>query len=71
MYIIKHRLVAMDKKKAEVFNKIFVSVFTSVCSIHSPQVGGSEGGNWRSDAHPAASKNQVCNCLRNLNIHKS
>jgi len=32
---------------------------------------GLEAGNWESKATPAVSKDQVRNCLRNLNICKS
>lgn len=66
----KGRLVKKDKEKTEILN-IFASAFTSWCSTHSPQAGGSEGGNWLSSAHSAVSRDQVCDHLRKLNIHKS
>ena len=31
----------------------------------------SESGKWRSDASPTEGEDQVCNHLRNLNVHKS
>lgn len=49
----------------------FASVFTSNCSTNSPQADGSEGGNSRSTDSLTVSRNQVHNCLRKLNIHKS
>jgi len=65
------RLVTVNKEKAEGFNNFFASVFTSDCSTHSPQVDGSEGGHGGSDARTTVSEYQVCNRLRNLNVHKT
>ena len=47
------------------------SAFTSSCSTHSPQAGGSEGRNWLSNAHSPVSRDHICDHLRILNIHKS
>lgn len=61
----------MDEEAAKVLSKFFASVFTSDCSTHSPQVDGSEGGHGGSDARTTVSEYQVCNRLRNLNVHKT
>ena len=65
------RLVATDKEKAEVLKDVFDSVFTSNCSMHSPQADDSEGGNWGIDVSPAVSKGLVHDHQRSLNIRRS
>ena len=66
------RLVTADREKAEILNNFFfASVFPDNCSPHSPQTFGLIGGNWGSSIPPTVSKDQVCDHLRNLNIHKS
>ncbi|KAK4831151.1 hypothetical protein QYF61_015454 [Mycteria americana] len=41
------------------------------CSPHPSQVNGQHVGHWGGKAPPTGSKGQVCDHLRNLNIHKS
>ena len=65
------RLITMDKEKAELLNDIFVSVFTSDCSSHSPKWNESEGGDWGSIVPPTVGKFKIQDCLRNLNISGS
>ena len=64
------RLVTTDKEKAEVFH-FFASAFPDNCSPHSPQIFGLVGGNWGSNMSSTVSEDQVCDHLRNLNIHRS
>ena len=66
----KARLVTTDKEKAGVLN-FFASVFPDNCSPHSPHTFGLVGGNRGSNVPPTVSEDQVCDHLRNLNIHKS
>jgi len=63
------RLATMNKEKAEVFNNIFASVFTTDCSSHTPRVDRSKDGDWWKNVPTSVSKDVVCNKLRNLNIH--
>jgi len=65
------RLATMNKEKAEVFNNIFASVFTTDCSSHTPRVDRSKDGDWWKNVPTSVRKDVVCNTLRNLNIHKS
>lgn len=44
---------------------------STLVTIHSLQVNSLEDGTWQSNIPPAVSKYQVCNCLRNLNTHRS
>ena len=60
-----------DKEKAEVLSTSCVLVFTGHCSPHTPGVDGLEGGDRVRNVPPTVSKDQVCDLLRNLNIHKS
>ena len=64
------RLVTTDKKKAEVL-KFFASVFPDKCLPHSPQTFGLLGGDRGSSVPPLINEDQVCDHLRNLNIHRS
>jgi len=64
------RLVATDEK-AEVLNNCFASVFTGNLSSHTSQVEGPQDEDWGSKVPPTVREDQVCDHLRNLNIHKS
>lgn len=66
------RLVTAYKEKAEILTTtICTLVFPGNCSPHSPQIFGLVGGNQGSNVPPTVSKDQVCDHLKNLNIHKS
>lgn len=40
-------------------------------SSHCPQMFGLVEGDWGSNIPPTVSKDQVCDCLRNMNILKA
>jgi len=65
------RLVAMDKEKAEVLDNAFALVFTSSFFSCITQANKLKHENWDSNVPPALSEDQVCDHLKNLNIHKS
>ena len=65
------KLVTTDKEKAESLNNFLALVFSNNCLSHSPQMISLEEGDWGSNAPPVVSKDQVCDHLRNPNIHKS
>ena len=68
---LKLALVTTDKEKAESLNNFLALVFSNNCLSHSPQMISLEEGDWGSNAPPVVSKDQVCDHLRNPNIHKS
>ena len=49
----------------------FASVFTVSLSSHTCRVDGPQGRDWGSKVPPTVREDQVCDHLRNLNIHKS
>jgi len=57
------KLVTIDEEKG--------SLFTGNLSSHTSQVNGLQGGDWRSKVPPTLREDQVCDHLRNLNLHKS
>jgi len=63
-------LLSTDEGKAEV-HSYFASVFTGSLSPHTSQVDGPQAGDQRGKAPPTVREDQVCDCLRNLNVHKS
>lgn len=64
------RLGTMDNEKA--YHYFFsASVFTRNSSTHRPREYGLESGQWTSAVAPAVREDQVCDCLKNLNICKS
>ncbi|PKU31533.1 rna-directed dna polymerase from mobile element jockey-like [Limosa lapponica baueri] len=64
-------LVTMYKKKAEVFNSFFASVFTGNLSYHNSQVDGLQSRDWGSRVPPTVREDQVQDHLRILNKQKS
>ena len=64
------RLVTTDREKDEELNTSFASVLSDNCSPHSPQTSGLAGGDFGSYIL-TVSKDQICEHMRNLNIHKS
>jgi len=65
------KLVTTDKKKAEVLNNFFASVFTGNLSSHTSRVDALQDRDWGSKAPPTLREDQVHDHLRNLNVHKS
>jgi len=61
-------LVSTDKK-AEVLNNPFASVFTGNLSPCPSPADGLQDGDQRGKTPPTVSKDQVCDQLRNLNMH--
>ena len=64
------KLVTTDKGKAVVLNDFFASLFTGNLSSHTSEVDGPQDRDWGSKVPPTVREDQVCNHLRNLNIHK-
>ncbi|KAK4827894.1 hypothetical protein QYF61_022317 [Mycteria americana] len=64
------KLVTMDEEKAEVLSNFFASVFTGNLSSHTSGVDVPQDRDWGSKVLPAVREDQVCDHLRNLNIHK-
>ncbi|KAK4824510.1 hypothetical protein QYF61_015908 [Mycteria americana] len=65
-------LASTDEEKAEVLNNFFASVFSGNCSPHPSRVNGQHVGDQGvPKAPPTVREDQVCDHLRNLNIHKS
>ena len=65
------KLVTMDMEKAEILCNIFASVFTGSLSPHTSQVDHPQDGDRGSQIPPTVREDQVCDHLRNLNVHKS
>ena len=61
----------MDKKKTEVLNNVFASVFTDNLSSHTSRVDGPKDGTWRIKVPPTVRADEAWEHLRNLNIQKS
>ena len=64
-------LVSTEEEKAEVLNNFSASVFTGNISSHTSRADGLQDGDLWSKVPPTVRKDQVCNHLKNLNIHKS
>ena len=65
------KLVTTDQEKAEVLNHFFASVFTGNLSSHTSRVDALQDRDWGSKVPPTVREAQVCDHLKNLNIHKS
>jgi len=63
--------VSTDEEKTEVLNNFFATLFTGNLSPHPSQVDGLQDGDRGGKAPPTVREDQVCDHLRNLNIHKS
>lgn len=68
---ITGKQVTTDEEKAGGFNNFFSSVFTSNLSSHTSPVDGLQDRDQRAEVPPTASKDQLCDHLRKLNIGKS
>ena len=64
-------LVSTGEEKDEVLNNILASIFTAYLSPCPSQVDGLHDGVQRDKGLPTVTKDQVCDHLRNVNIHNS
>jgi len=58
-------------EKANVFNDIFASVFTSKCSNHTAKVAEGKGRDWENEELSTVGEDEVRDHLRKLKVHKS
>ncbi|KAK4828762.1 hypothetical protein QYF61_000753 [Mycteria americana] len=65
------KLLTTDKEKAEGLNNFLASIFTGNLSSHTSRVDGLQDADLGSKVPPTVREDQVCDHLRNLNIHKS
>jgi len=65
------KLITKEEEQAEVLHNYFASVFIGNLSPHTSLVHGPQDKDWGIQVRPTVREDRVCDCLRNLNIHKS